>query len=108
MLYIALAMVGLFAFFVIRTYVWQYNAKLKGLDAEAYVSWIENAVRRGGGYGAEYQMTYYYVRFRRYDGLEAEARLMNPNHKLKMGSCVRIRYVPGREEIATLMEIENI
>jgi hypothetical protein len=103
---IAIAIVGLFAFFVIRTYVWQYNAKLNGLDAEAYVSWIEKVVRRAGGDMAEYPMTFYYVRFRRYDGLETEARLMNPNKKLKMGSRVRIRYVPGREEIATLMEME--
>ena len=103
---IAIAIVGLFAFFVIRTYVWQYNAKLNGLDAEAYVSWIEKVVRRAGGGMAEYPMTFYYVRFRRYDGLETEARLMNPNKKLKMGSRVRIRYVPGREEIATLMEME--
>lgn len=104
MINIAVAMVGLFAFFIIRTYVWQFNAKLNGLDAEAYVSWIEHVVRYAAG--AEYPMTYYYVRFRRYDDLEAEARLMNPNKSLKMGSHVRIRYVPGREEIATLMELE--
>ena len=106
MMSIAIAMVGLFAFFIIRTYFWQYNAKLNGVDAEAYVSWIERVVRYGARDVAEYPMTYYYVRFLRYDGLETEARLMNPNKKLMMGSHVRIRYVPGREEIATLMEIE--
>ncbi len=106
MMNIAIAMVGLFAFFVIRTYFWQYNAKLNGVDAEAYVSWIEHVVRYGAGDGAQYPMTYYYVRFQRYDGLETEARLMNPNKKLEMGGHVRIRYIPGREEIATLMEME--
>ena len=106
MMNIAIAMVGIFAFFIIRTYVWQYNAKLNGVDAEAYVSWIEHVVRYGARDGAQYPMTYYYVRFQRYDGLETEARLMNPNKKLKIGSHVRIRYVPGREEIATLMEME--
>ncbi len=105
MMNIAVAMVGLFAFFVIRTYVWQYNAKLNGVDAEAYVSWIEHVVRTGARDGAEYPMTYYYVRFRRDDGLETEARLLNPDKKLIRGSRVRIRYIPGREEIATLMEI---
>ena len=105
MMNIAVAMVGLFAFFVIRTYVWQYNAKLNGVDAEAYVSWIERVVRTGGRDGAEYPITYYYVRFRRDDGLETEARLLNPDKKLTRGSRVRIRYIPGREEIATLMEI---
>ena len=106
MLNIALAMVGLFAFFVIRTYVWQYSAKRNGLDAEAYVSWIEKVVRHGVGDGAEYPMTYYYVRFRRYDGLETEARLMNPGQRREGGSRVRIRYGPGREEMATLMEMK--
>jgi len=106
MTYIAIAIVVLFAFFIIRTYVWQYNAKFNGLDAEAYVSWIDHVVRRGGRDGAEYPMTFYYVRFQRDDGMEAEARLLNPNKKLKMGSRVRIRYVPGHEEIATLMEME--
>ncbi len=102
MMNIAIALVGIFAFFILRTYVWQYNAKLNGIDAEAYVSWIEHVVRYGSG-GAEYPMTYYYVRFRRIDGLETEARLMNPNRRLKTGTRVRIRYIPEREEIATLM-----
>ena len=102
---IAAAMIGLFAFFVLRTYVWQYNAKLNGTDAEATVSWIERVVRHGGQ-GAEFPITYYYVRFQRDDGLETEARLLNPNKKLKMGGRVRIRYVPGHEDVATLMEIE--
>ena len=105
MMNIAIAMVSVFAFFVIRTYVWQYNAKLNGVDAEAYVSWIEHVVRTGAGDGAEYPMTYYYVRFRRSDGLETEARLMNPDKKLKRGGRVRIRYIPGHEETAALMEI---
>ena len=105
---VAAAMVGVFAFFVIRTYVWQYNAKLNGVDAEAYVSWIEHVVRCGGGDGAEYPVTYYYVRFQRYDGLETEARLLNPGKKLKKGSRVRIRYIPGHEEIAALMEITDL
>ena len=107
MLNIALAMVGLFAFFVIRTYVWQYSAKRNGLDAEAYVSWIERVVRYGARDGAEYPMTYYYVRFQKADGSEAEARLLNPSKKLEYGSCVRIRYNPGHEDVATLMEIKN-
>lgn len=106
MLYIAIAMVALFALWILRTYVWQYNTKVNGLDAEAYVSRIEKVVRCGGGDGAEYPITYYYVRFRRYDGLETEARLMNPNKQLITGSHVRIRYVPGHEEMATLMEID--
>ena len=104
---VAMAMVGVFAYFVIRTYVRQYNAKLNGIDAEAQVSWIEHVVRHGVGDGAEYPITYYYVTFRRDDGLETEARLMNPGKKLRMGSRVRIRYIPGQEKAVTLMEIKG-
>lgn len=104
---IAIALVGIFAYYVIRTYVWQYNAKINGVDAEAYVSWIEHVVRCGGGDGAEYPMTYYYVRFQKDNGSETEARLLNPNKKLTVGSRVRIRYLPWNEDVATLMEIKD-
>ncbi len=102
---IAIALVGVFGFFVIRTYVWQYNAKLNGVDTEATVSWIERMVRTGGGDAAQYPITYYYVRFRRQDGSETEARLLNPSKKLELNSRVRIRYLPWRDELATLMEV---
>ena len=102
---VAIAMVGIFAFFVIRIYVWQYNARLNGLDAEAQVSWIEHVVRHGYGDGTDYPMTYYYVCFQTADGTEREARLLNPDRRLRKGSCVRIRYIPGHEDVATLMEI---
>ena len=52
-------------------------------------------------------MTYYYVRFQKNDGLETEARLLNPNKKLTLGSHVRIRYLPWHEGVATLMEIKD-
>jgi len=107
MTYVAAAMVGIFAFFVIRTYVWQYNAKLNGVDAEAYVSLIEHEVRHTHPNGMKYPATYYYVRFQKDDGMETEARLLNPSKNLRMGSCVRIRYIPGHENVATLMEIKD-
>ena len=102
---IAIAIVGIFAFFVIRTYLWQYSAKLNGIDAEAYVSLIQHDALHTHPNGRKYPITYYYVRFRKDDGLETEARLLNPNKKLTMGSHVRIRYLPGHEDVATLMEI---
>ncbi len=102
---IAAAMIGLFAFFVLRTYLWQYNAKLNGTDAEATVSWIERVVRHGSE-GSEFPITYYYVRFQREDGMETEARLLNPGKHLHMGSRVRIRYIPGHEDVATLIKTE--
>ena len=105
MMSIAIIMVGILAFFVIRTYIQQYNAKLNGVDAEAYVSLIQHDALHTHPNGRKYPITYYYVRFRKDDGLETEARLLNPNKKLTMGSHVRIRYLPGHEDVATLMEI---
>ena len=104
---IAITMVGILAFFVIRTYIWQYNAKLNGIDAEAYVSLIQHEALRTHPNGRTYPVTYYYVRFLKADGSETEARLLNPNKKLTVGSHVRIRYLPWREDIATLMEIKD-
>ena len=104
---VALTIVGIFAFLVIRTYVWQYKAKLTGVDAEAQVSWIEHVVRHAFGDGARYPITYYYVMFQKEDGSVTEARLLNPNKRLQMGSRVRIRDNPGHENVATLMEIED-
>ena len=104
---IALTMVGILAFFVIRTYIQQYNAKLNGVDAEAYVSLIQHEALHTHPNGRTYPVTYYYVRFQKDDGLETEARLLNPKKKLTVGSYVRIRYLPWRADIATLMEIKD-
>jgi len=104
---VAIAIVGIFAFFVIRTYLWQYNAKLNGVDAEVYVTLIQHEALQTHPNGRKYPTTYYYVRFQKADGLETEARLLNPNKKLTVGSRVRIRYLPWRENVATLMEIKD-
>ena len=107
MINIAITIVGILALFVIRTYIQQYSAKLNGVDAEAYVSLIQHEALHTHPNGRTYPMTYYYVRFQKDDGLETEARLLNPNKKLTMGSHVRIRYLPWRTDIATLMEIKD-
>ena len=104
---VAIIMAGFLAVYLVRPYIWQFNARLNGMDAEAHVSWIEHVVRHGYGDGAEYPMAYYYVRFQKDDGSETEARLLNPNKKLTVGSIVRIRYLPWHEDIATLMEIKD-
>ncbi len=104
---IAITIVGIIAFFVIRTYVWQYNAKLNGVDADAYVSLIQHEALHTHPNGMTYPATYYYVRFQKDGGPETEARLLNPKKRLTVGSHVRIRYLPWREDVATLMEIED-
>ena len=107
MMSIAIIMVGILAFFVIRPYIWQYNAKLNGVDAEAYVSLIQHEALRSHHGARKYPMTYYYVRFQKDDGLETEVRLLYPNNKLTVGRHVRIRFLPWREDVATLMEIKD-
>ena len=102
---IVVTIVGILAFFVVRTYIWQYNAKLNGVEAEANVSLIQHEALHTHPNGIKYPTTYYYVRFQGNDGMETEARLLNPKKELAVGSHVRIRYLPWREDVATLMEI---
>ena len=103
---LSLIIVLFFARLVLRTYWWQYDAMQNGTETDAFVSWIEETTM--WGYGGDYVWHSYYVRFWNEDGLETEARLLNPGKKLKKGSRVRIRYIPGHEEIAALMEITDL
>ena len=98
---IAAAIVLLFAWYVLRTYVWQYEAKIYGTETEGTVSRIETEKRSADG--ADYFFRYYYVRFLREDGLETEARIMNPKKRLCAGSQVRICYLPERNSQAFLI-----
>ena len=100
---VAIIIAGFLAVYLVRPYIWQYNARLM----RAYVSWIQQEGLHTHPNGREYPMTYYYVRFQKDDGSETEARLLNPNKKLTVGSIVRIRYLPWHEDIATLMEIKD-
>lgn len=103
MTYIAVALVLLFAYYVGRTYLWEYQAKQTGTETDAVVSWIERSVR-GYQYGS-FTYYYYYVRYRRADGLETEARLWNPKKELAPGTRIRIRYLPTRDNYAVLTEV---
>ena len=100
---IAMALILLFAYYVGRTYWWQYRAKQTGTETDAVVSWIERSVR--GHQTGTYVYYYYYVRYRREDGLETEARLWNPKKELAPGSRIRIRYLPTRDNYAVLTEV---
>ena len=100
---VAILIVLCFARLVLRTYKWQYLAKCGGTETDAAVSWIEECTRTAAG-GATYVFRYYYVRYIRVDGLETEARLLNPKKRLLVGSRLRIRYLPERSEVAVLME----
>ena len=103
MTYIAAALILFFAYYILRTYWWEYKAKQTGTETDAVVSWIEKSIR-GYQYGT-YTYYYYYVRYYREDGLETEARLWNPKKELVTGSRVRIRYLPTMDNYAVLTKI---
>lgn len=97
---VALIIVLFFARLVLRTYWWQYDAMQNGTETDAFVSWIEETTM--WGYGGDYVWHSYYVRFWNEDGLETEARLINPKKQLAAGSKVRIRYLARRDKVAVL------
>lgn len=100
---VAIGMVLFFAWYVLRTYWWQYRAKYHGIEADARVCSIEEEVHSARG--EKYTWHYFYVRFMKADGLETEARLLNPKKRLSVGSRVRIRYLPYKDQYAVLTEI---
>ncbi len=77
------------------------------MKAASYIRLIQHEALHMRPNGRKYPMPYCYVRFQRDDGLETEARLLNPNKKLTVGRHVRIRYLPWREYVATLMEMKD-
>ena len=103
---VAVLFVGLFFIFIYRHY-WLplLAARWYGLDADAYVSRVEREVRHAGG--GDYPVQFYYVCFQSLNGIENEARLLNPKKALVPGSRVRIRYLPDRQNCAVLTGIIN-
>ena len=103
---VAVLFVGLFFIFIYRHY-WLplLAARWYGLDADACVSRIEREVRHAGG--GDYPVQFYYVCFQSLNGIENEARLLNPKKALVPGSRVRIRYLPDRQNCAVLTGIIN-
>ena len=99
---IALAIVGLFAVWIIRVYCKPlYQARFYGTETDAVISRIERQVL---SYRSDQSVVYFcYVLYRSPDGLESEARLLNPKKRLLSGSRVRIRYLPERPDLAVLL-----
>ena len=103
MTYIAVFLVLLFAYYVLRTYIWQFKATRAETETDAVVSWIEKSVR--SAHGESFTYCYYYARYRKENGLEAEAVLWNPKRELMKGSRIKIRYLPQKDQYAVLTEI---
>ena len=98
---IALAILA--AVILVKAFGWEYKARVYGTETDACVNRIERDVRTADG--ADYVRHFYYMLYRNAEGLETEARLVNPKKKLVVGSKVRIRYLPEKDNTAVLTEI---
>ena len=99
---IAVLLILLFTAYIFRNY-WHtlIKAKWNGIETDAYISRIEEDKRMADG--ADFPRRFFYVIFPRQDGLQAEARLLNPNGALQIGDKVRIRYLEEKNDCAVLI-----
>ena len=99
---IAVLLILLFTAYIFRNY-WHtlIKAKWNGIETDAYISRIEEDKRMADG--ADFPRRFFYVIVPRQDGLQAEARLLNPNGALQIGDKVRIRYLEEKNDCAVLI-----
>ena len=104
---VAIFIVLLLAAFFLKTYWWQIETKWFGTEAEACVSRTEEQLQSMATRQDYTRRVYHccYVRFLKEDGLEAEAKLVNPIPQLGKGTRVRIKYLPGKDNLALLTGI---
>lgn len=99
---IAVLMILLFAAYIFRNYWYRLiKAKWYGIETTAYISRIEEDKKTADG--ADFTRRFFYVRFSRQDGLQNEARLLNPKGALQIGDKVRIRYLEEKNDCAVLI-----
>ena len=103
MTYIAIVLVLIFAVLIIKSFWWQIKARWSGIEADATVSRIERDVRTSDG--AEFPRRFYYVCFQAPDGQQNESRLLNPKDLLVVGTKVKIRYLPEKNDCAVLTKV---
>ena len=85
--------------------VLEYYEGWYGTETEAFVSRIEETLVSSvstGAYCAPVRVFNYYVTFPAKNGVENEAKLLNPKKGLTTGTKVRIRYLPGQADCAVL------
>ena len=96
---VAIFLILLFAAYIFSNYWWWlWKAKWQGIETNAYISRIEENKRTSDG--AEFPRRFFYVRFFRQDGLQTEARLLNPKGVLMIGDEIRIRYLEEKNDFA--------
>ena len=99
---IAILLIVVFAAYIFRNYWWWlFKAKWYGIETDAYISRIEKDKRFSDG--ADYPRRFFYVSFPRQDGLQTEARLLNPKGALLVGDKVRIKYLEEKNDCAVLV-----
>ena len=104
MFMIAMILVAVFAGYIYRNYWLLFvSAKWYGTETDASVSRIENEVRTANG--AKFPRRFCYVVFLTQNGLQNEARLLNPKGQLVPGSRIKVKYLPERNDVAVLTRI---
>jgi hypothetical protein len=78
-------------------FYYQWKVKRDGLEATAYVTWIERKESSDGDGGFNYYYDYH-VAYTAQDGREYEGVLANGKSHLNEGDIILIRYLPGKEE----------
>ena len=80
-------------------FFWILKVKRNGIEAEAYVSRIEEHETIDSD-GMPMRTDDVYVVYRTQEGRQVEASLSNQGRRIDVGDRILIKYLPGREEYA--------
>ena len=101
---IAMIMVLVFGIYVFKNDGWRIiQAKRYGIETDACVSRIVEDKKASDG--ADYYRRFFYVTFRTTDGLQNEARLINPKGGLVTGSTIKVKYLPEKNDYAVMTKV---
>ena len=76
--------------------------RMRGVEAEAVVSRIEETKRAADG--ADYYRRYFYAYFDGQDGRPIEARLLNPGKSLLVGDRLVVKYLDDKNDCAVIVQ----
>ena len=103
----AIIIIALLAALFFRYFWWRLiKTKWYGIETDAIVTRMEAYTCSVGG-AAEYPRRFYYARYQTQNGLQNEARLLNPKPVLGIGSKIRIKYLDDKADYAVLTEISR-
>lgn len=93
------AVLGIVAF----SYCRNHRIKRDGIEAEAFITRIDESDSHDSDGGIITTYTYY-VRYRDQNGTAVDATLVNPKNKLVIGSRLKIKYMPEKPKVAVMTE----